>query len=124
MRLILWVFFDFNIFRHAGCHFFKIEPHFDPEVTSPGPAPVGTPGTAAPAAEEIGESTSSENIPKLAKDVIHIHSAAVNYTWHVLLRANLAGGTFSAFGPQLSFDCNCFHVLYLMNKKTFLAIRS
>jgi hypothetical protein len=35
-----------------------------------------------------------------------------------LLRAKMAGGFFSAFGPQLSFDCNCFHYyIFFMRRK-------
>jgi hypothetical protein len=32
----------------------------------------------------------------------------------------LAGGSFAKFGPQLSFDCNCFHFMlfYLFNRQT------
>src|SRR5207344_1226830 len=44
---------------------------------------------------------------------IHFFGTPVNYTRHFVLRAQLAGGSFAKFGPQLSFDCNCFHLCCL-----------
>ena len=46
---------------------------------------------------------------------IDLLSTPVNYSWHVFLRANLAGGFFAMFGPQLSFDCNCLHFIKILD---------
>ncbi len=37
---------------------------------------------------------------------IDLLRAAINYTRHQFLRAELSGGSFAKCGPQLSFDCN------------------
>jgi hypothetical protein len=58
------------------------------------------------------------NLSEHCKNFIFLHLHKLPY---IALRAKLAGRAFP-FGPQLSFDCNCFHCLFICFKISFYLI--
>jgi hypothetical protein len=83
-----YIFFDLDIFADAPGDLLVTELYFDPKITAANTLGPGMPATPS-SAKEASEDIIPENIPELAEDIFHVHSATAKATPSVIAQTGM-----------------------------------